>query len=188
VGRYKILIKVGTITPMSQTIIFSTSLNAQSRSRVLAREALTRLHGAGQSATFCDLQEMPLPLYGMPISEAETQYLAQIKTEVTVATHILFAVPIYNFDASGAGKNLIEYLGESEIAGKTVGFLCAAGGKSSYMSVMSFANSLMLDFRCWIVPRFVYAVGSDFDGDTIKNPEISNRLDQLLTEMFACGV
>jgi hypothetical protein len=52
------------------------------------------------------------------------------------------------------------------------------------MSVMSFANSLMLDFRCWIVPRFVYATGGDFEGDTIKSPEINNRLDQMLTEMF----
>jgi FMN reductase len=37
---------------------------------------------------------------------------------------------------------------------KVVGFLCAAGGKSSYMSVMRLANSLMLDFRCLIIPHF----------------------------------
>jgi hypothetical protein len=42
----------------------------------------------------------------------------------------------------------------------------------------------MLDFRCWIVPRFVYAVGGDFENEQVKNPDISNRLDQLLTEMF----
>ncbi len=45
---------------------------------------------------------------------------------------------------------------------KIVGFLCAAGGMSSYMSVMAYANSLMLDFRCVIIPRFVYATGDIF--------------------------
>ena len=43
-----------------------------------------------------------------------------------------------------------------------VGFLCAAGGLGSYMSIMSLANSLMLDFRTVIVPRFVYATGDAF--------------------------
>ena len=27
--------------------------------------------------------------------------------------------------------------------------------------IMGLANSLMLDFRCWIVPRFVYVTGAD---------------------------
>ena len=48
---------------------------------------------------------------------------------------------------------------------KIVGFLCAAGGTTSYMSVMAYANSLMLDFRCVIIPRFVYATGNAFDDD-----------------------
>ena len=42
--------------------------------------------------------------------------------------------------------------------GKPVGFVCAAGGRSSYMAVLGLANSLMLDFRCLIVPRFVASV------------------------------
>ena len=50
---------------------------------------------------------------------------------------------------------------------KIVGFLCAAGGMGSYMSVMAYANSLMLDFRCVIIPRFVFATGEGFDGDNI---------------------
>ena len=50
------------------------------------------------------------------------------------------------------------------------------------MSVMSLANSLMLDFRCLIVPRFVYATGDDFSGASISNPKITARLTQLLAE------
>ena len=65
-----------------------------------------------------------------------------------------------------------------------VGFLCAAGGKSSYMSVMNCANNLMLDFRTIIVPRFVYANGSDFGDDReptmyVSSDKIQERIKEL---------
>jgi FMN reductase len=68
--------------------------------------------------------------------------------------------------------------------GKVVGFACAAGGKGSYMSVMSVANSLMLDFRCHIVPRFVYALGDAFQGSEITDPEVIERVEELAEEMI----
>ena len=73
---------------------------------------------------------------------------------------------------------------------KVVGFACAAGGHSSYMSVMSIANSLMLDFRCLINPRFVYATGNDFGNDRtpemfVQSEKINERLDELAKSTFA---
>ena len=53
----------------------------------------------------------------------------------------------------------------------------------SYMSVMSFANSLMLDFRCLIIPRFVYATGDSFDGDKITNTKVARRIEQVVAEL-----
>ena len=73
-------------------------------------------------------------------------------------------------------KNMIELTG-SAWEDKIVGFLCAAGGHTSYMSVMSYANSLMLDFRCVIIPRFAFATSDAFDGERItdkKSPSESN--------------
>ena len=62
---------------------------------------------------------------------------------------------------------------------KIVGFILAAGGKGSYMSALPFMNSLMLDFRCLIIPRFVYAEGSLFDEMEMKN-ELKERLEELV--------
>ena len=75
-------------------------------------------------------------------------------------------------------KNLVELTG-SAWEDKTVGFLCAAGGASSYMSLMGLANSLMLDFRCLIIPRFVYAKGDDFTAKKQPNPALAERLTVL---------
>jgi hypothetical protein len=60
-----------------------------------------------------------------------------------------------------------------------VGFLCAAGGSASYMSIMSFANSLMLDFRCLIIPRIVYATSSDFTDGRLSSPIVQERVREL---------
>ena len=68
------------------------------------------------------------------------------------------------YDLNAAAKNFIELTGRAW-TNKVVGFICAAGGKGSYMSVTSFMNSLMLDFRCIIIPRFVYTDASGFDDD-----------------------
>ena len=48
------------------------------------------------------------------------------------------------------------------------------------MSVMSVANSLMLDFRSFILPRFVFATGKAFDQDNaLVDPEVQQRLADL---------
>jgi FMN reductase len=66
---------------------------------------------------------------------------------------------------------------------KIVGFLCAAGGMGSYMSVMAYANSLMLDFRCVIIPRFVFATSEAFDGDNINDKKVVRRIETLADEL-----
>lgn len=166
--------------------VVSTSLDPDSRSRTLALRAVARLQERGVEVVYTDLRDLgALPLAGGPGSWDAHPGLEALKASLKAARQVLLAVPIYNFDASAAAKNLIELAGDA-LAGKTVGFLCAAGGARSYMGVLGLANSLMLDFRCWIVPRFVYAVGSEIQGETVA-PEIEERIGQLLTEMFERG-
>ena len=76
----------------------------------------------------------------------------------------MIATPIYNYNVSSSAKNLVELTGKAW-TDKVVGFLCAAGGRGSYMGCMGLANSLMLDFRSLILPRFVYATGDPFAGE-----------------------
>lgn len=158
-------------------LVLSCSLNPESNSRTLARTAQQTLTEAGQPSTFLDLRDLPLPLcdggpaYGHPS-------VATARSAIAAATGILAATPIYNYDANSALKNLVELTGKAW-ENKVVGFACTAGGMSSYMAIMGLANSLMLDFRCTIVPRFVYATERDFTGETIGNPEVARRTGEL---------
>lgn len=158
-------------------LVVSTSLSSDSNSRLLAQEAVRVLLADGHAASLLDLREYPLPLcdggpsYGHP-------NVAAVDGKLRDAGAIIIATAIYNYDANAAVKNLIELTG-SRRENKAVGFLCAAGGLSSYMSIMSLANSLMLDFRSVIVPRFVYATGDAFGAGAITDPEVAERVAEL---------
>lgn len=157
-------------------LVISGSLNPESNSRKMARAAFEILGQKG-AAEWLDLRDMELPMCdgGAAYGHGNVEVVAQ---KIRDANCILLGVPIYNFDINAATKNLIELTGRAWTE-KVVGFLCAAGGKSSYMSVMGVANSLMLDFRSIIIPRFVYADGSSFDATSVSDPLVKTRIEEL---------
>ncbi len=158
-------------------LILATNLIPRSRGRVFADLAHAWFAAAGAGTCLVDLQDLELPFCGTAGAEEHPQVL-QLLERVREADGILIAAPVYNYALNAACKNAVELTGEGW-ENKVVGFICTAGGQSSYMAVMSFANSLMLDFRCLIVPRFVYATGAAVRDGQIVDPEVERRLEQL---------
>ena len=154
-------------------LVISTSLREGSRSKIMAKV----LAESVKDSEFFDLQNNPLPMcdgdkcYDLP-------EVIDFRKKIKKTKGIIIAIPIYKFNGISGAKNFIE-LGGKMLYDKVFGFICAAGGKSSYMSVMSFANSLMIDYRCIIIPKFVYALKNDFDGNKITSPEIKQRISEL---------
>lgn len=163
-------------------IVISCSLHPHSASWILAKQAVSNLKDLGVEVALYDLRE-----YDLDFADATTAHKTpdaeKIIGAIREASAVLMAVPIYNYDVNSAAKNLLE-IGLRAWNETLVGFMCAAGGKSSYMSVMGLANHLMLDFRCLIIPRFVYATKTDFgdfreDSMYISSEEIKDRLQEL---------
>ena len=140
------------------------------------------LENSIDNVEFFDLQDNPLPMcdgdkcYDLP-------EVLEFREKVKNADGIIMATPVYNFNVSSGAKNIVE-LGGSMLYDKIFGFMCAAGGRNGYMSVMSLANSLMLDFRCYIIPKFVYATKHDFENGKITNSDIKERIKELGTELI----
>jgi NAD(P)H-dependent FMN reductase len=164
-------------------LVISCSLDPDSRSRVMARHSLSALAERGAEAELIDLQDWPLPLCDGG-STYDAPNVAPLTAKITAADGVLLAAPVYNFDVNAAAKNLVE-LTDKAWQDQIVGFLLSAGGQSSYMSVMGFANSLMLDFRCLILPRFVYATKQAFDDEQITDPLVSARIGELVEKLIA---
>ncbi|MCL4217493.1 MAG: NAD(P)H-dependent oxidoreductase [Candidatus Hydrogenedentes bacterium] len=158
-------------------LVISASLNPVSRSRLLARASLACFERLGVEADLLDLRATPLPFcdgnacYADPLVQETARRIAN-------AEGIVMAVPIYNFDVNAAAKNLVELTGEAWEE-KVTGFLCAAGGRTSYMSIMGLANALMLDFRTIVAPRFVFAHEADFSEGRIVDATILQRIEEV---------
>jgi len=172
---------------MERVIIIATSLNSESKSQMLARKFETYLKRKEISVELFDLREMDIPFSGTAEGWNSPPDAEVMQKSVEAASHIVFAVPIYCYDVNSAAKNVIELIGRS-FTKKVIGFICSAGGSGSYMSVMGFANHLMLDFRSVIVPRFLYVESDDWNEEGALNPEIEERLWQLHLDMGEISV
>ena len=158
-------------------LVVSSSLNPASRSHLLALAAGDALEGLGARRDVLDLRE-----WDLPICDGKACYdhpaIGPLTERVAAAAAILVASPVYNYDLNAAVKNLLELTGSAWEA-KAVGFLCAAGGQRSYMSPIGFANSLLFDYRCHIIPRYVYATREDFTASREPSDELGGRIRQL---------
>lgn len=161
-------------------LILSSSLHPTSRSRILAREVGARVESQGRSVEIFDLSQRVLPPCDGASAYGDDQVIA-LGQLIREAESVFIASPVYNYDLNAAIKNAVELTGKAW-TGKVVALLLAAGGQGSYMSAMGLANSLMLDFRCLIVPRFVYSTGECFEGDQLADEDIGRRVDQLVAE------
>ncbi|MDZ4857829.1 MAG: NAD(P)H-dependent oxidoreductase [Candidatus Hydrogenedentes bacterium] len=159
-------------------LVISCSLNPDSRSRVLARAAYVAIEKMGIDAEFIDIREYPMiPCDGgAAYRDPNACILAQ---RIADADGILVACPVYNYSVSSTLKNLIELTGEAWRE-KVVAIMCAAGGPASYMAHMGIANSLMMDFRSVIVPRFLHCSELDVTPDRIASTETQRRLDEVV--------
>ena len=158
-------------------LVVSSSLNPASRSHRLALSAAEALDGIGVPRDLLDLR-----VWDLPICDGDSCYdhpaIGPLTERVAAAAAVLIASPVYNYDLNAAVKNLVELTGSAWEA-KAVGFLCAAGGERSYMSPIGFANSLMFDYRCHIIPRYVYATKDDFTAARDPSDELAGRIRQL---------
>ncbi len=167
-------------------LLISSSLNDKSKSRLLAEEA-KRLLGLKDNVDldYLDLRDFELPMcdggkaYGHP-------NVIELSARVKAADGFVVATPIYNYSGSGAFKNFMDLTG-NDWKDKFVGFLAAAGGAMSYMGVMDLANSLMLNSRVVVWPRYVYADGSAFEDGEIKNSQVIDRINLLIEEFVIFG-
>ena len=160
-------------------LVISCSLNPQSRSRVLARAAAARIEASGDGVDFVDLRKHSLPPCdgGITALDANAQVLAR---RIADSDGVIVACPVYNFNVSSSVKNLVELTGDAW-RDKVVAIVCASGGEASYMAHLGIANSLMLDFRCVIVPRFVHAGELEVTPDSIVSAETQRRLDETIS-------
>jgi FMN reductase len=169
------------------SLVICCSLTKGSKTNLLAHAVRDAFLADGRLATLLELSDYDLPMCDgrLCYQNAEVQQLTQL---VADADAIIFCCPVYVYDLSAAAKNFVELTGRgSAWFKKSVGFVCMAGTLASFMSVMPFANSLMFDYKCVVVPKFVYVTGTSFEGEELVNLDIKHRIADLTADVERLG-
>lgn len=161
-------------------LVISCSLSTTSRSALMADYLTKSLEVSGDSVESVDLRSFELPFCDGSSAYSHPNVI-QLSQKIADAHSITLAVPIYNYDVGGPARNIISLTGQVWTE-KVVGLIGAAGGDRSFMSLVSLGNSLMLDFRSVVVPRYVYASKAEFASGRPQG-EIANRLDLLAADL-----
>lgn len=163
-------------------LVVSTSLNPSSKSRNIAKAIQNSLESSGADVDWVDLQDHVLPFCDGQDSNKTPEALA-LRKKVDGADGIVMAAPVYNYDLNAAAKNFIELTGRAW-TGKVVALAVAAGGQRSGMSPLGMMNSLMLDFRCIVLPRYVYLSRGSYTDDGLPNDAATERIEELSAELL----
>ncbi len=163
--------------------ILNSNLSPGGKSAHLADTLASLFAESGHEAKVFNLGELDLPA-----CDGSTCYKNEKTISLTAALAdteaIVLISPIYNYDLNAAAKNLIELTGNSW-KGKAVGLVVTAGADRSYLSPLAFMNSLSIDYRCLVSPRYVYVTREDFtpEGTLSRDSPVVPRLHFLAAEL-----
>ena len=107
---------------MRNVILFSTSLSINSKSFLLAKYLNELLIDLKIDVTLIDLRLLNLPECSRTNTDDNPE-VTKIKLLLHNTTHIVFAVPIYNYDVGSSAKNLMELLSDKELNDKIIACL-----------------------------------------------------------------
>lgn len=149
----------------------------------MADVAYEGLKGKGADVELINIINLDLPICDGKtcFEDANVKLLAK---KVKEADGVLIALPVHNYNVAASAKNITEVLTVDAWGEKTVGFIVAAGGDYSYLAPMTLATSLMMDYRCTIIPRFVFASFKDFDQDKVVAEGTVKRIHGLCDDMM----
>lgn len=164
-------------------LIVSTALRAGSKTGAVANSLRAAFEALRTPASVLDLATTPLPMCDGGACFKDFAVSAAT-AQVRAASAVILCFPVYNHQANAAAKNFVEVTNDGW-QGKVVGLVANGGTDRSYLAPLSMANSLMVDHRCVVVPRFVFVTPQNFgaDGALPAGGEIAARLDELAREV-----
>ena len=164
-------------------LVVSTALRPGSKTAAVAQMVSSVCRARGGQSTVLDLAETVLPMCDGNACYRDAGVQAAT-AQVRAASAIVMCFPVYNHQANAAAKNFVEVTNDGWDR-KVVGVVATGGTDRSYLAPLSLANSLMVDHRCVVVPRFVFVTPLNYSSDGALAPdgEIASRIADLSREL-----
>jgi FMN reductase len=103
---------------------------------------------------------------------------------VESADVLVAATPVIRGSYSGMFKQFFDFVDQYGLAAKPV-ILAATGGSERHaLAVDQVLRPLFAFFQAWTAPMGVYLSAGDFDGTTILNPEVYERIEVAVDDVI----
>ncbi len=160
------------------------SLNRDSVTRVVVREAARLLAERGCAVDVLDLLQEPLPLYN-PDTAYDAESFPALKKRVDGADVIILGTPDYHGSMSSALKNFLDHFWR-EFAGKCFASIVASHEKG--LTVTDQVRTVARQCYAWVLPYGVSFVDmEDVKDGKIASASLAKRLDMMTRDVAVYG-
>lgn len=148
------------------------------------KHALAAAETAGARTEHIDLGAVDLPLYDPDRSTSESGDAAALMETMREADGVILGSPVYHGSYSSTFRNFHDYCSFDEFENTAVGLLVVAGG-GTIASTLDHMRITVRGVHGHVVPGQVGIrnASSKFDGDTLTDPSIADRIDSLAEDV-----
>jgi NAD(P)H-dependent FMN reductase len=160
------------------------SLNSESVTRVVVREAARQLEAHGCAVDFLCLLQEPLPLYN-PDTAYDAPGFPPLKQRVDGADVVLLGTPDYHGGMSSAMKNFLDHFW-TEFSGKLFATIVASHEKG--LTVTDQLRTVARQCYAWTLPYGVSFVGEeDLTDGKVSGADLARRLEMMTRDIAVYG-
>ncbi len=175
--------ETGEETPL-RVLAVAGSLNKDSVTRVVVKEAARLLTARGCVVDVLDLLQEPLPLYN-PDTAYDAASFPALKERVDRADVIILGTPDYHGSISSALKNFLDHFWH-EFAGKC--FACIVASHEKGLTVTDQLRTVARQCYAWALPYGVSFVDNeDVKDGKIASESLAKRLDMMTRDAAVYG-
>ncbi|OYD66629.1 FMN reductase [Rhodococcus sp. OK302] len=171
-------------TPLKVVAVVG-NLQKPSKTRALADLIVDTLGDSEQiDATFIEIVDLLPGLAGTLDRDQVDTATADALAAVENADIVIAASPVFRGSYPGLFKHFFDLVDQYALANTPV-ILAATGGSDRHALVLDHAlRPLFAFFQAWTAPVGIYLSAGDFDGTTILNPEVFERIEMAARDVL----
>ncbi|MFI6528314.1 FMN reductase [Streptomyces uncialis] len=167
----RVVAVVGTLSAPSRTTALVELILATLAARTAVDTRLIELHTLGAAFT------------GATDRDQVDDEVADALRAVEEADLVIAATPVFRGSYTGLFKHFFDLVDQYGLAAKPV-LLAATGGSDRHALVIEHAMRPLFGFlQAWTAPAGIYLNSGDFDGTTILNPEVYERIEMAVNDV-----
>ncbi|MFI5758901.1 FMN reductase [Streptomyces sp. NPDC051569] len=167
----RVVALVGTVRAPSKTKALVELILRSIESRTQSETRIIEIHTLGPGFTGALEREQ--------LGEDAEAAIRAVET----ADLVIAATPVFKGSYTGLFKHFVDFIDPYALAAKPV-MLAATGGSDRHALVIEHALRPLFAFlQAWTAPVGIYLNAGDFDGATILNPEVYERIEMAVDDV-----